>query len=86
MEDSIKSVQDIDKVWKKYFSTIDWRNVSDETTLPGYLNDMLAVTNDLRNQQLISVVNELVSKGERVFLICGSSHAYCVGPAFKADK
>ncbi|AFD05459.1 hypothetical protein [Solitalea canadensis] len=86
LEDSIKSVQDIDKVWKKYFSTIDWRNVSDETTLPGYLNDMLAVTNDLRNQQLISVVNELVSKGERVFLICGSSHAYCVGPAFKADK
>ena len=86
LQDSIKNVQDIDRVWKKYFPKTDWRNVSDETTLPGYLNDMIAATTDLRNEQLIAVVNELASKGERVFLVCGSSHAFCVQPAFQPDK
>lgn len=83
LQDSLKTVQDIDRTWKKYFADKDWRNVSDEYELPGYLNNMMATVNDLRNQQLISVVNELTGKGEKVFLICGSSHAWCVQPAFK---
>ena len=83
LQDSIKTVQDIDRTWEKYFSDKDWRNVSDEHELPGYLNPMMADVNDLRNQQLISVVNELTGRGEKVFLICGSSHAWCVQPAFK---
>jgi hypothetical protein len=83
MEDEIKSVADVDMLWKKYFPSIDWRNVSDEQALPGFLADMMAFSNDVRNQQLIDVIKELTAKGERVFLICGSSHAVCVEPAFR---
>jgi hypothetical protein len=83
LQDSIKNVQDIDRIWTKYFTTVDWRHVSDEGELPGYLSSMMAVTNDLRNQQLIAVVKELEEKGERIFMVCGSSHAVCVAPAFQ---
>lgn len=83
-ENNIKTSADIDRLWKKYFpSGPDWRNVSDENGLPGYLEEMIAFTNDLRNRQLVSVVKELTAKGEKVFLICGSSHAACIAPAFK---
>jgi hypothetical protein len=83
LQNQITSAADIDRIWKKYFPTTDWRNVSDEYGLPGYLGEMMAVGNDFRNQQLIDVVKELTAKGERVFVICGSSHAYCVAPALK---
>jgi hypothetical protein len=83
MENQINTTDDVDRIWKKYFPAMDWRNVSDEQTLPGYLGEMMSFTNDLRNQQLINAVKELTAKGERVFVICGSSHAVCVKPAFQ---
>lgn len=83
LQDSIQSVADIDRIWKKHFTAIDWRNVSDETALPGYLAEIMAVTNDLRNRQLVAAVKELTANGERVFVVCGSSHAVCVAPAFQ---
>lgn len=83
LQDSLKTVEDIDRTWKKYFPALDWRDVSDEGPLPGYLADMMTAGNDLRNQQLIAAINELTAKGERVFVACGSSHAVCVAPAFQ---
>lgn len=83
LQDSIRSVEDVDRLWDKYFMSIDWRNVSDEWPLPGFLAEVMAATNDLRNQQLIAAVRELRSQGERVFVVCGSSHAVCVAPAFR---
>lgn len=83
-EKSIKKTTDVDRLWKKYFpSGPDWRNVSDENGLPGYLEEMAQFSNDLRNRQLVSAVKELTAKGERVFVTCGSSHAACVATAFK---
>ena len=81
LQDSIQTTQDVDRIWKKYFPAKDWRDVSDEYPLPGYLGDMMTITNDLRNQQLVAAIRELTTKGERVFVICGSSHAACVAPA-----
>jgi hypothetical protein len=84
LQDSIKTVTDIDRLWKKHFPyEKDWRDTSDEYALPGYLNEMMAASNDLRNQYLVTVVKELQAKGERVFVTCGSSHAVCVAPSFK---
>jgi hypothetical protein len=84
MQDAIKSVADIDRLWKKYFPREkDWRNTSDEYALPGYLDEMLAAGNDVRNQHLVTVIKELQAKGESVFVICGSSHAACIAPAFQ---
>ena len=83
LQDSIKTVADVDRIWQKYFPDKDWRDVSDEQPLPGYLSDIMTVTNDLRNKQLIAAVWELTAKGEKVFVVCGSSHAVCVAPAFR---
>lgn len=84
LEDSIKTVADIDRVWKKYFPAgPDWRDTSDEFRLPGYLAKLMAASNDIRNRQLVTAVKELTKKGERVFVVCGSGHAYCVAPAFQ---
>jgi hypothetical protein len=69
--------------WKRYFPALDWRDVSDEYRLPGYLGDLMEAGNDLRNQHLVNVAKELTARGERVFLVCGSSHAVCVEPAFR---
>lgn len=83
-QDNFKTVIDIDKYWKKYFPEgPDWRDVDDSYGLPGYLDEMMIFTNDLRNIQLTRVVKELLKKGEKVFLICGSSHAACVEPSFR---
>lgn len=80
--DKFKTVADLDREWKRQFPNgPDWRDVSDETTLPGYLDSYLAAVNDLRNKQLICAISQLIAKGERVFVICGSSHAACISPA-----
>lgn len=81
LQDSIKTVQDVDRIWQKYFPGKDWRDVTDEYGLPGYLGEMMTTGNDLRNQQLVAAIKELTARGERVFVICGSSHAVCVAPA-----
>ena len=84
LQDSLRTVADVDRYWQRYFPGTDWRGVSVETALPGYLNDLMAATNDLSNQQLVAAVKELTAKGERVFVVCGSSHAFCVAPSFGA--
>lgn len=81
LQDSIKTTKDVDRIWKKYFPQKNWRTVSDEYGLPGYLGEMMTAGNDLRNQQLVAAIKELTAKGERVFVICGSSHAACIAPA-----
>ncbi|RYZ22256.1 MAG: hypothetical protein EOO16_09790 [Chitinophagaceae bacterium] len=81
MQDSLRTVADIDRTWKRYFPATDWRNVDDANGLPGFLGEMMAVSNDLRNQHLVAILSELRGRGERVFVICGSSHAFCVAPA-----
>lgn len=81
-EEKFKTPADLDREWKKQFASgPDWRDVADETTLPGYLDSYMAVVNDLRNKQLVCAIRQLIAKGERVFVICGSSHAACIKPA-----
>lgn len=83
LEEQFRTAADVDREWKKVFPAgPDWRTVSDEQGLPGYLESYLAAINDLRNQQLVCAIRQLVAKGERVFVICGSSHAACIRPAF----
>lgn len=82
-ENNIKEVDDIDRLWKKYFPVgEDWRAVDDQYGLPGYLEDMAGYSNDLRNKQLVSAIKELTGKGEKVFIACGSSHTACISVAF----
>lgn len=67
-------VTELDLAWASYFPDgPDWRDVSDEQTLPGFLGEMDA--NLVRDAHLFSIIHELVERGERVFVIAGSSHA-----------
>lgn len=78
----INSVADIDRIWQRDFAGgKDWRDVSDETVLPGYLERLTEDSNDQRNRYLVRLVSHLSAQGERVFVICGSSHAVVIEPA-----
>lgn len=82
LEDAFDTPAAVDREWKKHFPAgPDWRDVSDERTMPGYLDKYTAVVNDIRNRQLACTIRQLQAKGERVFVICGSSHAACIAPA-----
>lgn len=84
-QDNFKSPADVDRAWHKHFPDgPDWREVSDAHGLPGYLGELGAITNDLRNKHLVMVIKELLARGERVFAIMGSSHAVCIAPSFVA--
>jgi hypothetical protein len=81
LQEKFKTPGDVDREWKKMFPAgPDWREVSDEHGMPGYLEKYLAAINDLRNRQLVCAIKQLTAKGERVFVICGSSHAACIAP------
>jgi hypothetical protein len=82
LDNCIQSVEDIDNIWKRDFAeSADWRETSDQYGLPGYLSEIASSANLIRNRYLLCAVNELTASGERVFVICGSSHAVCVEPA-----
>jgi hypothetical protein len=79
VQDKINSIEDIDRIWKRDFSTEkDWRVTSDQWGLPGYLSKIGDLSNFTRNQHLVCTINELFSQGERIFVICGSSHAVSI--------
>jgi hypothetical protein len=74
LEDTFKSVDEIDAEWRMRFPDgPDWRDTSDEYGLPGFFAEM--DSNRARDEHFARVVIDLVRSGERVFAICGSSHA-----------
>ena len=82
LDNAISSVADIDSIWRRDFANVpDWRETSDQYGLPGYLADIGATANLIRNRHLLCTINDLRSQGERVFVICGLSHAVCIEPA-----
>jgi hypothetical protein len=73
------SAKDVDTQWKINFPNgPDWRDVSDQWGLPGYLGAVADDRNLIRNIHLTCIIQELVRKGERVFVVAGSSHAVCI--------
>jgi hypothetical protein len=83
LEDTFDSVEAIDAEWRRRFPDgPDWRDVSDQYGLPGFLDGM--DLNRARDEHFARVVLDLARKGERVFAICGSSHAVKLEPALRA--
>ena len=81
---TIDDVSDVDRIWQRDFpGERDWRDVSDEGPLVGYLNDVGNASEDLRNQHLVRVIHTLRAKGNRVFVGCGSSHAVLIEAAVR---
>jgi hypothetical protein len=80
LETTLTNAAEIDECWKKHFPNgPDWREVSDEHDLPGFLNSIS--TNPARDEHFARVVIDLVKRGERVFAVAGSSHVVKLEPA-----
>ena len=79
----LNSMTDIERAWRVEFPDgPDWRDVSDQYGLPGFLGEI--DLNRIRDEHLVSCVAELVGSGEKVFVICGSSHAVKIEPALRS--
>ena len=83
----ITSVAEIDSIWATDFpQEKDWRDSTDEYGWPqGYLSEMAAYSNELRNIHMINAILDLVEGGNKVFITMGSSHAYRIEEALKAE-
>jgi len=85
IENVISSVEQIDAIWQRDFpDKADWRDTSDQFGLSGYLGEIAVLSNQARDEHFARVILDLVQKGERVFAIAGSSHAFKLEPALKA--
>lgn len=83
IEDVFADVAAVEATWQTYFPDgPDWRDVSDEFGLPGFLADIDG--NLARDEHFIRVVIDLVGQGERVFAVAGSSHAVKLDEALQA--
>ena len=84
IENAFASLADVDSAWAIYFPNgPDWRDVSDEFGLPGYLGDIDA--NIARDEHLVRSIIDLVTKGERVFVVAGSSHPVKIEAALRVQ-
>lgn len=83
----IKSVKQIDSMWAAdYPAEKDWRDSSDQYGWPkGYLSDMAAFSNEIRNLHQCSVILDLAEKGKKVLVVMGSSHAFRIEEALKSE-
>ncbi len=82
LEGTLDSIAAIDAEWAARFPDgPDWRGVSDEFGLPGFLGKMDA--NRARDEHFARVIVALVRRGDRVFAVCGSSHAVKVERALR---
>lgn len=73
----------VNQAWQNHFPNgPDWRDVSDEYGLPGFLGQIDG--NLARDEHFVRVIIDLVEKGERVFAVAGSSHAVKLEAALQA--
>lgn len=82
LEGTLPSVASIDEIWRRDFAGLaDWRDTSDQHGWPGPLAELAEWNRDLRTNHLARCVIDLTRKGERVLVVCGSSHAVRLRPA-----
>lgn len=82
IEGVFADVAAVDAAWQKYFPDgPDWREVSDQYGLPGFLAEL--DDNPARDEHFVRVVIDLVQRGERVFAVAGLSHAVKLEPALR---
>lgn len=74
LHDSLKTIADIDRVWKRDFAGHpDWRVISEEPKR-GYLAEISDDSRRVRGEHMARTLIDLHRKGERVFAVVGSGH------------
>jgi len=85
LEGTLPSVAAVDELWHRDFAGLpDWRDTSDERGWPGYLQEIANASNEIRDEHFARVVIDLLTRGERVFAVAGSSHSVKLEPALLA--
>jgi hypothetical protein len=83
IENVFASVNEIQAAWIRHFPNgPDWKDVSDEFGLPGFLAKM--DTNRVRDEHFARVIVAMAQKGERIFAVAGLSHAVKLDAALRA--
>lgn len=83
----ITTVAQVDSIWAADFpQEKDWRDSTDEYGWPkGYLSEMAAYSNELRNIHMCSAILELAEQGKKVLVSMGSSHAFRIEKTLKEE-
>ncbi len=85
LENTFASVGELNAFWDSEFPDGPaWQETSDQYGLPGYLAQIAARGNTIRDEHLAQAILELVANGKRVFVVAGSSHAVKLKPALQA--
>lgn len=67
----------------------DWRTLPERAMWPGVKDETLLTrlanaSNHVRDEHITRLLIDLAGKGERVFVVCGGSHALTIEPALRA--
>ncbi len=91
LEGSFASLDEFDAWWVSSLASElgDWRTMASEQMWPGVepatlLTRLANASNRARDEHIARVVIGLAREGERVFVVCGGSHALTIEPALRA--
>ena len=85
LEGTVPSMPAVDSLWRRDFAGLpDWRDTSDEHGWPGYLGEIFAASNRIRDEHFGRILFERMGRGDRVLAVAGSSHAVRLEPALAA--
>ena len=70
------SWEQLDEKWKNDYPSIDWRDYDSGVGYPpGYMHELWNRINLIRDENMLSIIVELVKQEKNVFVTMGSSHA-----------
>jgi hypothetical protein len=91
LEDAFESLAQFDDWWMSGTGRTlgDWRTMPEEAMWPTetgetVLNDLALTSNRARDEHVTRLLIDLARSGERVFVVCGGSHALTIEPALRA--
>jgi len=84
LDGRIATIEDLDRIWTGAVQADqDWREVDDQWGWPGRIAEAAAAAGHVRDDHLLRLILDAVSRGERVFAVAGTSHALKLEPVLK---
>jgi hypothetical protein len=90
LEGALPTVAALDEQWRREFPHLpSWREKKLDSKSPAaagtWWSEMAGATNDVRDEHWMRLILDLVSRGERVFVVCGGSHTIMQEPVMRAE-
>ena len=91
LEGAFASIEEFDRWWADTLADElgDWRSLPERAMWPtdegeALLNRLALASNRARDEHLTRLLVDLARRGERVFVVCGGSHALTIEPPLRA--